>query len=225
MFPLWTFDQLEQLNRLNLKRRALDLHELAGPELSPQLHTGTGMQLVLWIIDLQCALVSAMGAPLTPADFGVPDAAGRGEGVKFPEQLPIGHPMHDRKPFQQWEQNATTQENEFHHDRSFTQAAVQSRIENDANRKMHRGTLDEFLFSGGEAIEPKDPTYKTVPPFQTDPRYGRRPNTATGKASVQQTSFAVPPPEAYQKESPYWNGEYIGSINSDVAPALPPLKR
>ena len=30
---------------------------------------------------------------------------------------------------------------------------MQSRIENDANRKMHRGTLDELLFSGGEAIE------------------------------------------------------------------------
>ena len=41
---------------------------------------------------------------------------------------------------------------------------------------------------------------------------------------MQQTSFAVPPPKS-PEGLPYWNGEYIGSINSDVAPALPPLKR
>ena len=91
---------------------------------------------------------------------------------------------------------------------------------------MHRGTLDTFLFSAGdELIAPKDPSYKVQPPFQTDPRYGKRPNTATGKASVTQTSYAAPPPQAYQRGSDVWDGDYIGSINDAVAPALPPLKR
>ena len=214
--PLFVYDQLDLLNRSNLQRRALDLHKISGPELSPRLPGGTNTAIVAWIIDLQCRLATAIGTPLTPADFGVPSAS---EGTKFPDQ-------HRKQPFSPWEHNVTTAELQFQHGPSFVSAAATAREEQDANRKMHRGTLDTFLFNGGdEPVSPKNPSYKVQPPFQTDPRYGKRPNTATGKASVTQTSYAPPPPEAYARESQLWEGDYIGSINSDVAPALPPLKR
>ena len=218
-FPLWTYSQLDLLNRNNLKRRALDLHTAAGPELSPQLMSGLPPQaLALWIIDLQIALAETVGVVLTPAEFGVPAESAQQPcgGKKFPEDLRV-------KPFEPWVHNATTNENGFSHDPSYLQAAVTATAENQVNRQMHRGTLDTFLFSGGDPIEANNPGYRIVPPYQV--ATFARPNTATGKASVAQTSYAPPPPRAYAKGSNLWDGSYIGAVTDPVAPALPPLKR
>ena len=213
---LWSWNQLSNLNRQNLKRRALDLHTVAGPELSPQLKTGLPPhELARWIIDLQISLAAAAGTPLSPADFGVEEKDHT--AVRFPEEL-------RKKPFEPWSLEPTT-ETQFRYDEAYIQAAVVAKTENAANRSMHRGTLDQFLFSGGDPIEPKDPHYRVTPPFQVQTASGRRPNTATGKASIAATSYMVPPAHAYNKGSDVWDGSYIGEVNSDVAPALPPLKR
>ena len=173
--PVWTFDQLDLLNRANLKRRALELHTIAGPELSPMLKSGLAPQMLsLWIIDLQCALAATLGQDLTPADFGVPGAEGRKEGLRFPEHM-------RKKPAEQIAVRQSSQETQFTHDETFLEATKSATAENGANRKMHRGTVDQFLFgnvSGSYYL-------------------GARPNTATGKASVTATSFVEPSMDAY----------------------------
>ena len=178
--PVWTFDQLDMLNRGNLKRRALELHTAAGPELSPMLMSGLAPHMLsLWIIDLQCALAASLGQDLTPADFGVPGAEGRKEGLRFPEQMRKQPFEHDPAAGSR----QSSQEAQFTHDETFLEATKSAYAENGANRKMHRGTVDQFLFGNSDGSD--------------DYYLGARPNTATGKASVSATSFVQPAMDAY----------------------------
>ena len=157
--PLWSFQQLELLNRNNLRRRALDLHTAAGPDLSPQSMTGLAPdKLTMWIIDLQCALAErAAGLLLTPADFGVPVVNHLGvKTVHHPSDVLHMKALKDseqanwRPPDGKYGNIApSTNDGQWGYDERYLDAKVVSTKEQGANRAMHRGTLDTFLFGGG----------------------------------------------------------------------------
>jgi len=206
---LWSYGQLELLNRGNLKSRALDLHNAAG-ELSPRAELSLPPPaLVLWVIELQCALSASLGVELSPSDLGVP-----ADRVRLPEDARVCG----------WAKvpNVASKEAEFtYNEASFPQAAATATVENKANRQMNRGTLDTFMFGGGQPENAPPAPHRVVPPYQTNPY--ARPGTATGKASVSTSSFQPPPPRAYhqQNELP----EFVGDVGPDIWPVLPPLKR
>lgn len=105
---LITFGQLEQMSRQNLKLRVKTLQEKLGESSLPPLR-GHGNDLTIdWILTVQCAVCAGKGLPLTPADFGAPDAAndegyfGRGEAYpqsqKAKEASQWGHSNDVRNP-------------------------------------------------------------------------------------------------------------------------------
>ena len=136
----------------------------------------------MWIIDVQCRYAeAAAGLELTRADFGVPPVGG-GKTVIFPEKM-------RKKPFVPWTDGSpcrggSTQDHMFSFDATYSQATVTANEENHANRKMHRGTVGQFIFGGD--VGPGGPHY-----------LGARPDTATGKSSVTSTSYTPPPLHTY----------------------------
>ena len=113
--PLWTYDQLESLDRKNRKWRALEIHEAAGPELSPQFFGSLSAELLtLRIIDLQIAMCAGAGVgEFTAVDFGVPTLYGK--------------PGVGKEPYKQWDAYGSTHEELFTYDKSYTQAADDSK--------------------------------------------------------------------------------------------------
>lgn len=70
--PLWTFGQLDMLNKAKLRTRALNLRDALGPDRvpNPPHHEEA---LKTWILETQCALTgSSMG------DFGVKQVNAQG---------------------------------------------------------------------------------------------------------------------------------------------------
>lgn len=185
--PLWTFGQLERLKSSNLKRRALELHTAAGPELSPQLKSGLGTPaLVQWILELQVAVCASAGVHVTLHDFGEP-----GSAIRFPTDVPSQHSS--------WKHAERPQAKPWPHE---DDEEVRKTVAADANRgaaaakAMHRGTLHSTLFA--EPPEPEPSEYAgPLPPYQVAPPY-YRPHTPSGKLTVSQTSFAPPPLASYR---------------------------
>lgn len=186
--PLWKYDQLDSLNRANLKTRCIELSEACNA-IDPSLTSGLMLEpRSMWIIDVQCRLAHAvLGMELSHADFGVPPVGG-GRVVTFPAEM-------RKKPFVPWTTGSpclggSTQDHEFHFDASYSRASATATAENHANRQMHRGTVGHFIFGASEAPhEAPAPWYP-----------GARPDTSTGKATTNE-SFAPPPQHAYAYQS------------------------
>ena len=186
---LWTYAQLESIDRANRKRRALDLHTAAGPDLSPQLMSGLPSdELTAWMIELQVTLCGACGVEVSSADFGVPDSA-----VRFPDEM-------RPKPFTKWKSYGSTNEEQFLYDEKYAEAAAASAKTAVEARARHRGTVGTFLFSE-EGEEPETPSaaYRGLePPYQVLPE-GYRPHTQSGRASISMSDYAPPPAAAYRQ--------------------------
>jgi len=79
--PLWTYGQLEQLDRKKLKNRAQDLQNSVGPGRVPAAPVGGGDEATIkWIIGVQCALLHD---EFSSRDFGLPVEAGQPEQQYF----------------------------------------------------------------------------------------------------------------------------------------------
>lgn len=71
---LWSYLQLTELSRVNLKQRALDMRDIAGEgELLPLQASGSQSQVVSWLITAQVHLANRVGYTLTTADLGLPE--------------------------------------------------------------------------------------------------------------------------------------------------------
>lgn len=186
---LWSYPQLERLDRVNRKKRALDLHQAAGPELSPQLKAGLPpAELTLWIIDLQVAVCGAAGIEVSAEDFGVPNDAVLLEGWQRPAT------------FEPWDPFGCTSQQMFTHDSTYSQAAADSSRAAVASKQQHNGTLGTFLFGSTDAHEPAGPVYQgLMPPYQIAPPGSSRPHTETGKRSISMSSYVPPPSAAYRQ--------------------------
>eukprot|EP00966_Prymnesium_polylepis_P043409 1007055-Prymnesium_polylepis.1 len=74
---LWTFAQLTELQRPNLKQRALNLRDQVGSDRLPPLQIGAGVdEVVCWMIRAEVAASRAAGLEITEADLGMPAAGG-----------------------------------------------------------------------------------------------------------------------------------------------------
>lgn len=221
---LWTYAQLELLQRENLKRRAVDLHDHCNrvkPGLSAMAPSGSSVSLIQQIIDLQIDLVRALGlaGPQASADFGVPI-----DTVTFPADV-ASNPNHKPAAYKPTPQYSSRVEEEFCHNDAYIQAAADSKAAAKESRKIHRGTVGDFLFGDSnakDAVMPTDlsgapmpppPAYQVTPPYNMmapkphepmQPPYqimppNYRPNTMSGKYSIAASSFQQPPPHFYSQ--------------------------
>ena len=107
---------------------------------------------------------------------------------------PVFGPRMDRPDGKYGNIAPSTNDGQWGYDERYLDAKVVSTKEQGANRAMHRGTLDTFLFGGGihepsaEEIAKARERAKPNPPYQIAPP-GYRPHTATGKKSISNTSF------------------------------------
>lgn len=174
--PLWTYAQLELLQRENLKRRAIDVHEACNrvrPGLSTQAPSGSAKSLIMQIIDLQIDLVRALGlsAEASETDFGVPT-----EAVSFPADV-ASNPNHKPPGYKPTPQYSNRVEEEFCHNDAYIKAAADSKAAAKESRKVHRGTVGDFLFGDSNATAavvptdlagapmPPPPAYQVTPPY------------------------------------------------------------
>jgi len=70
--PLWTYQQLEELSRDNLKQRALNIVDTCGDKLPPLQKSAPHSVVSTWIIEAQVAIANAAGLPVTADHFGLP---------------------------------------------------------------------------------------------------------------------------------------------------------
>ena len=221
--PCWTYTQLDLLNRVNLKSRAVQLQTLLGPARCPPLLASSDREtLIAWILKTQCSAARAGGAMLSAADFGAPvhsrsaapdpllteaelrrlEAAGIEAPAQFEsrpsgwtaEAFPFSSQAAPRHPLAL----PQTSRNEFAYDERYTTVASEATSAAASNRARNRGSLKDVLFGEGEA--PKAVAgYEIHPPFQTAPP-GFEPQATSTTASA----FKPPPSAAYRgRESPF----------------------
>ena len=220
--PCWTYTQLDLLNRVNLKSRAVSLQTLLGPARCPTLLASSDREtLIAWILKTQCSAARAGGAMLTAADFGAPAGGSNAPdpllteaelrrleaaGIEAPAQLEARRSGMTAEPFPFSSQAPPrhplalpqTARNEFFYDERYTTVASEATSAAASNRARNRGSLKDVLFGEGEA--PKAVAgYEINPPFQIAPP-GFEPRAASTSASA----FKPPPSAAYRdRESPY----------------------
>ena len=61
--PIYTYQQLQELSRDNLKQRALNLRDLAGDQVPPLQHSAPHNEVSIWIIQVQVKLPGHSPAP------------------------------------------------------------------------------------------------------------------------------------------------------------------
>jgi len=72
---MWTYSQLTELSRVNLKQRALNMRDQVGEgELLPLQASGSQGQVVSWLITAQVHLANRLGYTLVTADLGLPES-------------------------------------------------------------------------------------------------------------------------------------------------------
>ena len=77
---IFTYEQLEQQPRRNLKNRAKDLQDLIGADrLPPLVANGSVESVTVWILEVECALLKMHGIEATPFDLGMPNGFGTEE--------------------------------------------------------------------------------------------------------------------------------------------------
>lgn len=192
--PLYTYTQLSNLSRVNLKQRMLNLRDSIGPQLPP-LPAGTG--IMQWIIDAQVLVAQGAGLALEAVDFGAPlppppkaklldkelgrlweagvkppltaDVLARDESVRSLRSCGPG--LSEANPnVPAWANPVSASRDEFQHDPSFLQASTDANTASALAKSKHRGSLGSFLFGDDSAEEPKVPSgYKFEPPFQVAP--------------------------------------------------------
>ena len=73
--PMWTYSQLTELSRVNLRQRALNLRDQVGAgRLLPLQASGSQAQVVSWLITAQVHLAQSSGYDLSMADLGLPES-------------------------------------------------------------------------------------------------------------------------------------------------------
>lgn len=103
---LWTYEQLSNLSRPNLKNRAMSLRDQIGAERLPALSVAAGVDIVItWLLEVQCALARSSGVTLTPGSFGAPAPAdqdgyfNRADDKGFGAMAPAHENRFEAKPY------------------------------------------------------------------------------------------------------------------------------
>lgn len=192
--PLYTYTQLANLSRVNLRQRMLNLRDSTIGAQLPPLPAGGGV--IEWLIGAQVLVAQEAGLALGPADFGAPPPPppqaklldkelGRlwEAGVKPPATADVEAAAASTRSLRgsgmsgaasanvvPWANPMSVSREEFFHDPSFIQAAADARMESVTAKGRHRGSVSTFLFGDASAEEPKaNPAYKFEPPFQVAP--------------------------------------------------------
>lgn len=217
--PVWTWGQLTNLSRTNLKIRAIDLRQSLGESNCPPLKQSADRDTtVAWIISLQVAIARQSGLMLSASDFGVPassmsDAPAPlndkelarlwAAGVHNPSTgsevrsaaltaAPFPYPTDAPNP-NPWARPPASTRDEFGYSPQYAAAAADSFSAAATLKARNRGSLGEFLFSGGEPQQLSTP-YTYRPPFQIAPE-GRLPPIGSTTAHA----YRPPPSAAYRQ--------------------------
>jgi hypothetical protein len=205
--PLWTYAQLERLNRASVKNRALDLRDLLGADLPKSvavLRASMGQDVIIkWILDVQVHMArTCLGIELTIADFGaLPEIHEDAPMVRAPSasvrSAPYAMVETEQQPLpsasgrMQYSRPSTAGES-YMNDNASTRSAHDDAVAGAAAAKL-RNTGSFAL--GGQSPEPTadallrhDRQYTpSAAPWETEPR---RPTTASSQVSAYSMAYS-----------------------------------
>ena len=80
---IYTFAQLDRINKTGLKSRAMNIRDLVGAQSLPRFSPGMPeVQMVAWLLEAQIILAGLSGVSMTVADLGAPRGGDGVGGVK-----------------------------------------------------------------------------------------------------------------------------------------------
>ena len=146
--------------------------------------SGSAKSLIMQIIDLQIDLVRALGlsAEASETDFGVPT-----EAVSFPADV-ASNPNHKPPGYKPTPQYSNRVEEEFCHNDAYIKAAADSKAAAKESRKVHRGTVGDFLFGDSNATAAVVPTDLAGAPMPPPPAYQVTPHNIMAQSRTSRYS-------------------------------------